>query len=229
MSNQSIIEKLMEKEEQWKGYYNYYLSEASRKGVNALQVLDEQWYDGRKTAQCVFPDISRESIVLEIACGIGRVSRFVAPRCRHLYCTDILEEALKEARQNLKDFPNVSFHKTNGYDLGEFRSEYFDCVYSFTTFFHFDFELVVHYFREIKRVLKRGGSGIIEFKRWIGKEDVVQLVEKIESRGGIKTYETDLDKWRYVSTEMLSLVCEYYDLRVIDEDTTKFTFRKPNS
>lgn len=218
-----------DKEDRWKGYYSYYFSEARRKGVDAVDVLDEQWADGRETAECVVRYISQTSLVLEIACGIGRVSRFVAPRCRHLYCTDILEEALREARKSLKDFANVSFHRTNGYDLGGFAAETFDCVYSFTTFFHFDLELVVQYFREIKRVLKPGGFGIIEFMRFERQEDLVQLLEKIEHQGGIEKYEAQLDKWRYVSSEMLGLLCQYHDFEVIDDTVAQFTFRRSRS
>lgn len=217
----------MEKEKQWEGYYTYYFSEAARRGVNPLEVLDEQWFDGRRTAEvCVLPYISKESTVLEIACGIGRVSRFVAPHCKYLYCTDVLEEALSEVMKNLKHFKNVSFQKTNGYDLRGFKAEYFECVYSFTAFFHFDFELVANYFSEIKRVLKPGGIAVVEFKRWIGNRDVIELLDKIEHQGGIKKYEVELDKWRYVSKEMLEVLCAYYDLRVIYDDITKYTFRK---
>ena len=216
----------MEKEEQWKDYYAPYFSQAHQKSVNALELLDEQWFDGRKTATCVLPYLSENSVVLEIACGIGRVSRFVAPHCASLYCTDILEEALQEVTKNLKDHNNVCFQKTNGYDLSGFRPAYFDCVYSFTTFFHFDFELVVNYFSEIKRVLKAGGIGIIEFKRWLGQEDVLQLLDKIQDEGGVRKYERELDKWRYVSKEMLRVLCDFHDLEVIDDDVIKYTFRK---
>src|SRR5205823_11889407 len=87
--------------------------------------------------------------------------------------------------------------------------------------------LVVNYFCEIKRVLKPGGIGIIEFKRWVDKQDVTQLLEKIENQGGIKKYEAKIDKWRYVSKEMLDVLCDFYDLTVIDDDVTKYTFRKP--
>jgi ubiquinone/menaquinone biosynthesis C-methylase UbiE len=182
-------------EEQWKNYFVPYVFEAFQRGIHPLQLLDEQWADGRTTATCVLPYISEKSRVLEIACGIGRVSRFVAPRCGSLYCTDILDDALTRARRNLQGCTNVVFKKINGYDLNTFEPDCFDCVYSFTTFFHFDFELVVNYFSEIKRVLKPGGIGVIEFKRWITDEDVMELLEKIEQIGGTQKYERKVDKW----------------------------------
>jgi len=67
---------------------------------------------------------------------------------------------------------------------------------------------------------------IIEFKRWIGKEDLDQLLQKIEQQGGIKVYEAEVDKWRYVSNDMLKVVCDYFGLTIINDDLTKFTFQK---
>lgn len=216
----------MEKEQEWQGYYSYYASEARRQKVSLLEILDQQWWDGRQTAAVVLPHISNTSEVLEIACGIGRVSRYVAPHCRRLHCADILDEALAEAKLQLREFHNVCFEKINGYDLNVYESDLFDCVYSFTTFFHFDFELVVRYFAEITRVLKSQGIGIIEFKQWKDKHDVIELLEKIEHQGGLKVYHAELDKWRYVSNEMLMILCDFYGLEVLVTDVTKFTFRK---
>jgi ubiquinone/menaquinone biosynthesis C-methylase UbiE len=216
----------MDKGQGWKGYYDYYLTEARRQRVSPLAMLDEQWYDGRITAEAVLPYLSPASDVLEIACGIGRVSRFVAPHCRQLHCADILDEALEAAKTQLAGFNNISFDKINGYDLTGYQSESFDCVYSFTAFFHFDFELVVSYFAEIKRVLKPRGIAIIEFKQWKDKRDVRQLLDKIEDQGGLEIYHAELDKWRYVSKEMLAILCDFYDLEVVNPDVTKFTFRK---
>lgn len=217
----------MNKEKEWKGYYSPYFKAADKKGINPIDILNSEWYDGEKTArECVLQHISKDSIVLEIACGIGRVSKFVAPECKHLLCTDILDEALEGAKENLLKYNNISFEKINGYNLVGLYDNYFDCVYSFTTFFHFDFELIVKYFDEIKRVLKPGGIGIIEFKRWKSSNDVIELINKIEQQGGIESYEKKLDKWRYVSLDMLKILCNYYDLLIIDENITRFTFQK---
>lgn len=216
----------MNKQQEWQGYYRYYLEEAHRQHVSPLEILDEQWWNGRSTAQYVLPYISSSSEVLEIACGIGRVSRFVALHCGRLHCADILDEALAEARSQLRTFDNVSFDRINGYDLDIYPSGVFDCVFSFTAFFHFDFELVVAYFAEIKRVLKPGGAAVIEFKQWKSEQDVLQLLEKIEHQGGLRTYHAEIDKWRYVSSDMLAVLCDFYDLELLDTDVTKLTFRK---
>jgi ubiquinone/menaquinone biosynthesis C-methylase UbiE len=217
----------LRKEREWRGYYAYYRSEAGRKGMAPVAVLDAQWADGQQTAELVRPYLVPGATVLEIACGMGRVARFVVPHCQRLHCSDILEDALAEAKTTLSAFDNVSFHKTNGYDLREFGADAFDCVYSFTAFFHFDFDLVVHYFAEIRRVLKPGGVAILEFKQWKTERDVSQLVEKIAEEGGIQRHESVRDKWRYVSPDMLALLCEYYDLEVLDDDVTRYTMRKP--
>ena len=67
---------------------------------------------------------------------------------------------------------------------------------------------------------------MIEFKRWKDKQDVQQLLEKIESRGGIRKYEADLDKWRYVSLELLALLCNHFNFEIVDGNLTRFTMRK---
>jgi ubiquinone/menaquinone biosynthesis C-methylase UbiE len=218
-----------QKEAQWRGYYKPYTSRAARRGIHPLALLDQEWADGQKRAsQSVFPHVNHESVVLEIACGIGRVSRFVAPKCKHLCCADILEDALQSLNNHLlkQGHTNISIHKINGYDLNIFPAECFDCVYSFTAFFHLDFEIVVHYFSEIKRVLKPNGIAILEFKQWVKDRDVFRLLEKIEKTGGIQNYESTLDKWRYVSKEMLKVLCDYHGFTILDDDVTNFTFRK---
>jgi SAM-dependent methyltransferase len=214
---------------QWRHYYDHLIERARRDGVTTAEAINRGWADPRQMADVVLPYLAPDAIVLEIACGVGRISRLVAPHCGRLYCADILPDALNEAKAASAHLTNVSFHQTNGYDLHEFEAGMFDAVFSFTSFFHFDLELVLQYFSEITRVLKAGGVAVIEFKKLSEQPELDQLVTKIASHGGIEAYEAMLDKWRYVSIEMLELLCRHCGLEIIDDNVTRFTFRKPAS
>ncbi len=120
------------KAEIWNGYYHDYLIRACARGIEPVALLDEEWFDGKTTAYtCVLLRLTSEPVVLEITSGIGRVSRFVASNCRKLVCTDILEEALRETKNNLEQFDNIKFDVTNGYDHQKLSANQFDGVYSF--------------------------------------------------------------------------------------------------
>ena len=219
----------VQKSLQWRRYYDHLIKRARRDGVTTAEAIDHGWGNPRQMADVVLPYLAHDAIVLEIASGVGRISRVVAPHCGRLHCADILPEALNEAKAALANFANVSFHQTNGYDLREFEPGMFDAVFSFTSFFHFDLELVLQYFGEIARVLKAGGVAVIEFKKFSEERELDQLVTTIASHGGIEAYDAMLDKWRYVSIEMLALVCRHCGLDVVNDDVTRFTCRKPAS
>jgi ubiquinone/menaquinone biosynthesis C-methylase UbiE len=215
-------------QDRWKGYYEPHARKAAGMGKTIAQVLDAEWYDSAGVFErLLLPKLVPGSRVLEIACGVGNLARLVAPRCAELCCADILEEALAEARRTLAGVCNVTFHRLSGYDLAGLASDRFDLVYSFTSFFHFDFELVVSYLGEIRRVLAPGGDSILEFKTCVTERAIDQLLRKIEQAGGVEKYERAIDKWRYVSKDALVALCAHFGLEVVIDDVTRFTFRKP--
>ncbi len=216
-----------DKQTQWQGYFDGFWHWPERQGVDSRELLHKGGVEGKQEADgCVLPFISKNSQVLEIAAGLGRISRFVAPACRQLTCTDIHEQSIQGLRQNLAICENVRVEMTNGYDLGTFASESFDCVYSFSAFFHMDLELVVNYFTEIARVLNPGGVGILQFKDMKAPKDLQELLEKITSSHGLARYEHKLDKWRYIALENLELLCRHNDLDIVDPRVEHFTFAK---
>ncbi len=213
------------KEDTWQGYFGPHIARAGERQVAPAELLDEEWADGHKHAMAVLRYATSDSDALEIACGVGRVSRHVANHCRNLACADIIPEALVETRRVVGDKPGVSYHKINGYDLAGFEDAAFDIVYSYGTFFHLDFEVVVNYLPEIKRVLRVGGIGFLEFKGFRETGELLLLLEKIK-QVGIASYEAGITKFRYVSPQMLSLACSHFDLKILDDDVTKFTFQR---
>jgi len=58
--------------------------------------------------------ISKEnSVGIDVGCGSGRWAGFVAERVKHLYAIDPSNRALSVAKENLKDFDNITFHKAD--------------------------------------------------------------------------------------------------------------------
>ncbi|KAA6214893.1 methyltransferase [Streptomyces albofaciens JCM 4342] len=46
---------------------------------------------------------------LEIGCGVGALTRLLAPHCDHLLATDCSTAAVEQARQNCADLPHLTF------------------------------------------------------------------------------------------------------------------------
>jgi len=102
--------------------------------------------------------LDKNSVVLEIGCGIGNLLKILSIHVKEIHGVDISGEMLKIAREYCKDYPNITLHKTEGL-LDMFPEHYFDFVYSSGVFIHFPSKpLVYEYFKETARVLKSGGT-----------------------------------------------------------------------
>ncbi len=80
-------------------------------------------------------ELSRNKTVLEIGIGTGRVAVKVAPHCMRLTGIDISPKTIERAKENLKDYSNISYvcSDFNDYDF----DEKFDIIYSSLTMMHF--------------------------------------------------------------------------------------------
>ncbi|HTA30996.1 MAG TPA: glycosyltransferase, partial [Candidatus Cybelea sp.] len=96
--------------------------------------------------------------ILEIGCGLGRMTKHLARHFGHVHAVDVSGEMIRQAQARLKDLSNVSLHETNGADLALFANEKFDFVFSFIVFQHIpEHAVVLSYIREAHRVLRPGG------------------------------------------------------------------------
>jgi len=99
----------------------------------------------------------KEKTLLEIGCGIGRITEFLANEFKEVIGLDISDKMIASVKERLKDKVNVRFFATDGitYPLS---SESVDIVFSFIVFQHMpDRETVKKNFVEAARVLKKGG------------------------------------------------------------------------
>ena len=115
----------------------------------------------------IIPELGKPKSILEIGCGIGRLTIPVAkhfPRAK-VHGVDISDEMLKIATRNViahGEIDNVSFGQ-----VGDGRHLYLlnkvDAVYSMITFQHIDAEGVEEYIKEISFALKNDGIFRFQF------------------------------------------------------------------
>jgi SAM-dependent methyltransferase len=74
--------------------------------------------------------------VLEIGCGIGRMTRHLAGLFGEICASDVSAEMLKQAQERLRAFDNVRFYETNGCDFAGLPSDYFDFAISVYVYQH---------------------------------------------------------------------------------------------
>lgn len=80
--------------------------------------------------------LDKKKKVLEVGIGTGRIAEKIAPYCLTLTGIDISPKTVKRAKENLKDYHNISFICD---DFNTYRfEETFDVIYSSLTMMHFE-------------------------------------------------------------------------------------------
>jgi ubiquinone/menaquinone biosynthesis C-methylase UbiE len=101
--------------------------------------------------------------VLEIGCGIGRMTAAIARRAASVVGLDVSAEMVARARENLRGVDNAEFVVGSGRDLAGVDSSSVDVAYSFIVFQHIpDPAATCNYIREIGRVLRPGGWTVFQ-------------------------------------------------------------------
>jgi len=132
----------------------------AKKGADPLLMginYDPENIELKKMLQLV--NISNKKI-LEIGCGIGRVTTQIAKITKEVYAIDVDEEVLKVAkRKSLKlKLKNIKFDKVSA-DKIKYPDKFFDVVLCPWSIHHISKKDKT--FRQIKRVLKRNGYLVI--------------------------------------------------------------------
>jgi SAM-dependent methyltransferase len=121
-----------------------------------------------------------EMRVLEIGCGVGRMTRALADLFGEVHGVDVSGEMVRQAALALRDRPNAFVYQNNGKDLTVVPALPFDFAFSSIVFQHIPSrEIVENYVREVHRLLRPGalfkfqvqGVSTIETKpddTWLG-------------------------------------------------------------
>ncbi len=99
-----------------------------------------------------------DDTVIDLGCGVGRLTRALAERVAHVHALDVSAEMLDRARDLNARLDNVTWHHGDGTSLRPIADHSTDAVFSFVVFQHIpDPEITYGYVREMGRVLKPGG------------------------------------------------------------------------
>jgi SAM-dependent methyltransferase len=129
--------------------------------------LDAFWEAGEGIVEQLFVDLGVELTgqedVVEIGCGVGRVTRVLAGRAKSVQALDVSEEMLSHAQRHNPHLVNVHWLHGDGRTLEPLPDSSVDACVSFVVFQHLpDPELIYGYVQEMGRVLRPGGWSVFQ-------------------------------------------------------------------
>ena len=119
--------------------------------------------------------------VVEIGCGVGRITRVLAARAATVRALDISPRMLARAREYNRGLERVEWLLGDGVSLGPIADSSADACVSHVVFQHIpDPEITLGYVREIGRVLRPGGWAAFQIS------NAPQLHRKRSGREGLE-------------------------------------------
>jgi SAM-dependent methyltransferase len=99
---------------------------------------------------------------LDYGCGVGRLSRALAPHFERVIAVDISQAMVDEARANTREVGNVDVIRGSGRDLREVPDATVDLIYSNIALQHSPADMQRSVIREMGRVIAPGGVVVFQ-------------------------------------------------------------------
>lgn len=160
---------VVQSNEEWKywgatdPFYGVLSDPRKRKGGTSPWQEEEFFKVGEEHWASLWPQwksygVSTDSC-LEIGCGVGRMTRFLAREFNRVHAVDVSEGMIESARS--RSPANVTYYLTNGLDL-PLPDGSVSAAFSMHVLQHLNStDLQTEYFRRIYRALKPGGSLLV--------------------------------------------------------------------
>ena len=130
-------------------------------GFRSERAFDEA---GREDAShLICPFITSSDTVLDVGCGIGRLLRWVAPRCLRIYGLDVSRAMLLKAKRRCQNLRNVSLRRLSTSLRFPFADHTIDFAYLYHVSEHMDREDLFAMLREMRRVLRPRARALVQF------------------------------------------------------------------
>ena len=207
-------------------HWDEYVREWEKSGeTKSLKYLGNEWKGEEIFLSLLEKYALRGQRALEIGCGGGRVTSKGVEVFKRVYATDVSKEMLRKCQERVAA-KNVSYHHLDGFTLDKFENDSIDCIYSHDVFVHFSSLQVYPYFEEMKRVLKKGGLGIVSFYNF---RVHFNRFQEISRRFNTERVFPPHMRLHFITEEILRLMLEDLSLEIVEIEKENFlivVFRK---
>ena len=119
------------------------------------------WAEGEKDLDTLLSTLGvtvrQDDLVLDLGCGVGRLTRVLARRAAHVLALDVSPEMLRRAQELNDHLTNVTWLLGDGETLTGVEDASLDGMVSHVVFQHIpDAKITLGYIEELGRVLKPG-------------------------------------------------------------------------
>ena len=168
-------------------------------------------------------------VILEIAPGFGRWTRYLKDLCRRLVLVDLSERCIRECRERFAGETHIDYHVNDGYSLDMVADRSVDFVFSFDSLVHAEADVLQAYLRQLARKLKPDGAGFLHHSNLGAYRRSWRLVSAMPSArlqhwlGGAGLF-VDLRHWRAPSmtAELFDEYCRQAGLQCIGQETVNW-------
>ena len=227
------LEKQNRYREEWDLYSSVW-EDANGQRIDCRHLGDEWGAGHRERYQRFFlPHIPNHSRVLEIGPGGGRMTEELLSNLSHLTCLDVAPRMLDRIRQRFGERPDLELVEGDGKSLRPLPDGSMDSVVSYDVFVHLEPEDIYAYLIEIRRVLRSGGTGMLNFANLLSTKGFEKFLSEYRNfLGGHRS----LGKFSRMCVPIMDAFMRSLDLTVLLFDEENFVggrdafvaFQKPH-
>jgi ubiquinone/menaquinone biosynthesis C-methylase UbiE len=109
---------------------------------------------------------NKDQVVLDLACGLGRTCKWVAPQVDTYYGVDFIPDMIEKAMQYNKLHKNAFFYTNNGSNITSiFADNTVDIAYCELAFQHMPRDVQVKYINDLEKILKPDGKFYVQIPK----------------------------------------------------------------
>jgi len=130
-----------------------------------LNTTDSETFEatGRADAERLSAYLPDGGTALDLGCGIGRVARYLAPRCTTLWAVDASARMLDLARTRMAELSNVRYARCVDTAIPDVPDGAVDLAYALLVLQHLEREDAFLLLEELRRVVAHAGTVVVTF------------------------------------------------------------------